>query len=274
MFFGMPEDCNRYDIWSLANQIEFTLRHLSRGPYPCARKSTFPTNRLLVVTANANGAGNSISDADSEHRLVPGELYFVPAFLPATYRLDDGLRFVSVHFTLELYRGVDLFSRAGRMHSEAAPGLAERISGWFDTPDRLAAALDMKRTILDVALALLSRYGEEPLTLAGRFAPYRKVLDHIAMHCTAATTVEELAAVMHMPREVFSRKFSADIGLPAKKFFDRQLAARAASLLREPGVTVREVADRLEFSSEYAFSRFFRSKFGLPPGLYQRQGRF
>lgn len=76
-----------------------------------------------------------------------------------------------------------------------------------------------------------------------------------------------------MPRETFTRRFTADTGITPKRFLDRQLLRRASELLRRPHTTAREVAAELEFSSEFVFSRFFRKQSGLSPGLYRRQYR-
>lgn len=85
--------------------------------------------------------------------------------------------------------------------------------------------------------------------------------------------VAELAKIARMPRETFTRRFTADTGITPKRFLDRQLLRRASELLRRPHTTAREVAAELEFSSEFVFSRFFRKQSGLSPGLYRRQYR-
>ena len=58
----------------------------------------------------------------------------------------------------------------------------------------------------------------------------------------------------------------------------RALELRAKSresrrLLRDTTLSVAEIGDRLGFSSQSAFTRFFRTQFDLPPARYRQEGR-
>uniref|UniRef100_UPI003FF13C24 helix-turn-helix domain-containing protein n=1 Tax=Eisenbergiella tayi TaxID=1432052 RepID=UPI003FF13C24 len=46
----------------------------------------------------------------------------------------------------------------------------------------------------------------------------------------------------------------------------------ACLLLRNTGLTVKEIAYRLQFSDEHYFSNLFRQRTGSPPGKY-KEGR-
>ena len=98
---------------------------------------------------------------------------------------------------------------------------------------------------------------------------YRPLIDFIAANASASTTVEHLAEFMKMRPDVFSRKFSADIGVTPKKFLTRFLLRRASDLLLRPGCRVKEVAAELGFTSEFYFSRFFHKNTGIPPRQYR-----
>jgi AraC-like DNA-binding protein len=74
----------------------------------------------------------------------------------------------------------------------------------------------------------------------------------------------------HMRQDVFSRKFTRELGLSPKAFVSRALVRKASLLLGGPGMTVKEAAGRLNFSSEYYFSRFFKQHTGLSPREFQR----
>lgn len=266
---------NRDDIFQLSNRLALTVTHFAKGAYPVRqeRPEALPVNRMLSILANPDGGANFIRDEFSRHELIPGTVCFIPAGHPAEVRLDDKLQFVSIQFRFELYPGVELFTVLRRSRAEFRPELAERLGALFESENRLLLALELKRQVAAFACDILAEGGAAPLEFAARFAPYAAVLSYISRHCTAKTRISDLAKVMHLSREAFTRRFSADTGIAPKQFFDRQLLRRAAELLSRPRVTAREVAAELEFSSEFAFSRFFRSRMGTPPDAYRKLPR-
>lgn len=79
-------------------------------------------------------------------------------------------------------------------------------------------------------------------------------------------TVEALAEVAALSRSAFSERFTALVGEPPIRYLTRWRMAVAQSLLVEDGLTVGEVASRLGYESETAFSRAFKRIHGIPPG--------
>lgn len=271
----MAELRNRDEIYGLSNRISLTLTHFAKGAYPVfsATPQALSVNRMLGIFENPNGAENFIRCGDDKLPLIPGTVYFIPAYLPAQVRLDDRTLFVSIQFSLELHSGVELFSMYKHIRSEYRPELVVRLVEIFDSDRQLLLAVELRKHVFAFVYDMLDGSAETPPDLAARFAPYAAVLDHIAARCTAGMRVAELAKIARMPRETFTRRFTADTGITPKRFLDRQLLRRASELLRRPHTTAREVAAELEFSSEFVFSRFFRKQSGLSPGLYRRQYR-
>ncbi len=266
---------NRDDIFHLSNRLALTVTHFAKGAFPIitGRLEALPVNRMLSILANPNGEANFIRDETARYELNPGTVFFIPAGYPAEVRLDAALQFVSIQFRFELYPGVELFTALRGVRPEYKPKLVERLGVLFESENRLLLALELKKHVAAFACDLLADGGDAPLEFAARFAPYAAVLDYIARHCTAKTRVEELAKVMHLSREAFSRRFAADTGISPKRFFDRQLVRRASELLHRPRATAREVAAELEFSSEFVFSRFFKARTGMPPDAYRKLPR-
>jgi AraC-like DNA-binding protein len=88
-----------------------------------------------------------------------------------------------------------------------------------------------------------------------------------AMHLDAgrAWTVESLAEIAAMSRSVFSRRFTAVLGIPPLRYLTQWRLSIAAGLLRTGTSKVIDVAHSAGYSSEAAFSRAFKAQFGYPP---------
>jgi len=85
-----------------------------------------------------------------------------------------------------------------------------------------------------------------------------------------AWTVSALAGTAMMSRSTFSDRFTAVVGLPPLRYLTRWRLTIAADLLRGGTLKVTEVAQRVGYGSEAAFSRAFKDEFGYPPRDAQR----
>jgi AraC-like DNA-binding protein len=79
-------------------------------------------------------------------------------------------------------------------------------------------------------------------------------------------TVASLASELAMSRSAFAARFTELVDEPAMRYVTRWRMQVAHSWLTEDGATVAEVAGRLGYQSEAAFSRAFKRVTGVSPG--------
>ena len=87
-----------------------------------------------------------------------------------------------------------------------------------------------------------------------------------------AWTVASLARELAMSRSAFAARFTQVAGEPVMRYVTRWRMHVALDQLREDGVAVAELASRLGYDSEAAFSRAFKRTIGVSPGA-ARKGR-
>jgi len=83
-------------------------------------------------------------------------------------------------------------------------------------------------------------------------------------------TVASLAATAHLSRSVFSERFTQLVGVPPMRYLARWRMHLAGSLIREDQLGMGEVARRLGYGSEAAFSRAFKRHSSIAPGSLRR----
>ena len=83
-------------------------------------------------------------------------------------------------------------------------------------------------------------------------------------------SVGTLAAAVAMSRSAFSARFTELVGEPPMRYLTRWRMQVAVTWLRDDDVTAGEVANRLGYQSEAAFSRAFKRSVGIPPGFVRR----
>ncbi|TWT92636.1 helix-turn-helix transcriptional regulator [Neorhodopirellula pilleata] len=106
---------------------------------------------------------------------------------------------------------------------------------------------------------------EESPTVPRAFATYERVRDHIESNYLAINTIEELAQQCDLTPIHLSRLFRRFAGTGAYQYLLRKKMNRAAELLVEDQMLVKQVALQLGFSDAFQFSRAFKRIFGIPP---------
>ncbi len=79
-------------------------------------------------------------------------------------------------------------------------------------------------------------------------------------------TLASLAAEAAMSRSAFAARFTELVGEPAMQYVARWRMQVARTWLKEGNVRLGELAGRLGYQSEAAFSRAFKRLVGIPPG--------
>ena len=84
-------------------------------------------------------------------------------------------------------------------------------------------------------------------------------------------TVASLAAEVAMSRSAFAARFTELVGEPAMQYVTRWRMHVGLTALRDEGVRVAELANRLGYSSEAAFARAFKRVIGVAPGAARQR---
>jgi AraC-like DNA-binding protein len=85
--------------------------------------------------------------------------------------------------------------------------------------------------------------------------------------------VEELARTCSLSRSAFAARFVARVGKPPATYLTHVRLNAAADLLRDSPLPVARVAEEVGYTSDAAFSRAFRHRYGMPPARWRRNLR-
>lgn len=259
----------RFDLISIFNSAHFVLRHYARGYYPVSRPSfqALSVNRMFFPLKNPRGKENFIADSFGRHELIPGKMYFIPAFLPAQVRLDGQLYFLSLQANLEIFPGVELFSACPQMLVLPAPPEFDPLMKLFDSDDPETHYRNSVRAG-SLAFSMLGRmldhYEPEDFWKPLALRKYADLTDFLNRNGNATTSVSDLAREMKMTRENFTRHFTSDTGLSPKQLIDRFVTGRCLNLIQQ-GCPFKEIAEKMNFRDVFAFSRYFKRNMKMTP---------
>ncbi|TDD52046.1 AraC family transcriptional regulator [Nonomuraea terrae] len=83
-------------------------------------------------------------------------------------------------------------------------------------------------------------------------------------------TVARLSEMVGLPRTVFARRFTEEVGQPPMSYLISWRLSLGARLLRETDVTLATIAREVGYSTEFAFSGAFTREYGVSPGRFRR----
>ena len=86
------------------------------------------------------------------------------------------------------------------------------------------------------------------------------------------TNVNDLAASLRVSRTTLFRSFKERYDVSIKEFMEQVRFARIEPLLKNPEMTITDVARIAGFSDPLYFSRAFRKRYGIPPAEWRRNG--
>jgi AraC-like DNA-binding protein len=114
----------------------------------------------------------------------------------------------------------------------------------------------------------------EPNWLAGALDPLiGPALSAIHRDPGQGWTVEQLARLCSLSRSAFAARFAARTGQPPATYLAHVRLDAATDLLRHTSLPVAQIAEKVSYTSEAAFSRAFKNRYGTPPARWRQLAR-
>lgn len=269
----------------------FVVKHFDYPYYPTPWHY-HPEYELVLVTASTGK--RFIGDHICE--FGPGNLAFIGPNLPHTYRNDEKYyqhrtklraQSIVVHF-LESSLGNDFLSLP---ESKPLRGLFARSARGLDITGRTSRAVSEKMKEL-LSLSGLARWMKlmEILQLLSVTKEYRYisrtpvlghnekesdrmaiVLDHVLQHFSSEIRVSDVARLLNMAENSFSRYFSRRTRKTFTSFVNEIRLNHACKLLTENRMSIAQVCYECGFNNLSNFNKQFRQLYQQTPLAYRKQ---
>ena len=120
----------------------------------------------------------------------------------------------------------------------------------------------------------VSRHPHPP-AVPGGTGEVEAVIHQMEARPTAALSVNDMVAATRLPTRTLQRRFRAATSFTPHQYQLRLRITEAARLLREGGLTIKEIADQTGFAYVSYFNRMFRKITGTTPAVFagRRRGR-
>ncbi|MBQ7565582.1 MAG: helix-turn-helix transcriptional regulator [Oscillospiraceae bacterium] len=223
----------------------------------------------LYFRVDRGGGTARLRLTDGELELLPGNVYFIPAFSVLQSGISGWMEKYYIHFrsdspVLSLYRHLSgkycvpadeltepLFRTVVENYTKSTQDACMRVRG----------AMDL---LLSPFLADVSQERQSLL----RFSP---VLSYIEAHYREELSVSDLAAQMNLSTVYFSNAFKAAFHITPKQYVLNKRLTESRQLLLETDLSVKEIAYAVGFANESYFSELFTARTGVSATRFRQR---
>ncbi|MDQ6422942.1 AraC family transcriptional regulator [Paenibacillus sp. LHD-117] len=213
---------------------------------------------------------------DRELYPEPGQLILMPAHKQQSYSAINDRPYYKYwcHFTAvtgqtDVFQWLDMpYCFEGLDRSVIEELFRELVAAHGD--HSIAARLKEKSVLLHILSILMEA---QPLRIrqsqTHEMERLTLIQQYVDEHLDQEVTLEELAEVLHLHPNYFSKYFKRHFGVPPLKYVSRKRMEHAKLLLKTTARSVKEVAAATGFDDANYFSKTFRREVGYSPSEYR-----
>lgn len=263
---------DKRDLRNCNYSHQILFHHVALENLDFHQSCLFPYNILVFVTEEGGRQENYIKckEINSYLQLKKGHYYLIPNGLQTEYKLTGDIDFLTMHFSIEIYPGIDIFSGIRRFFTDRDIALTAHFRDIFDEENQHRVWFRLQAAVSELCMKLWKPEFSGNLNSTSK---YERVFQEIVQHCNARQTVAQVAENFGMTQEAFSRKFRSDMGEPPKKFIQKALLREILARLSQENMSTKIIADELKFSSEFYLQKFFKKQMGMTIGEYRKRFR-
>lgn len=231
----------------------------------------YESDRVHHINLNLSGRRQVCFQGRTYH-LEPGEAWLLPAHTLVERRCEETCEVIYFRFFCECLPGVDPLldwkNREPRRMRSIDP---DEWSGWTEDGKTLgiSSILGLRGRLMWWLVECIPELDEVISQHLSSHSKFSAVFQHIEDHLGADLRLADLAEVHGISPGAFAAAFTRSTGVSPKEYLTRRLNQEAIRWVMGSDLKIKEIADKLRFSDEFYFSRFFQKQNGSPPLRYR-----
>ena len=262
----ISENQKALQVWKTFELNIIYAGRAETGPEWRADNVCSPFSRLYFIL---KGEG-LVHQGKGTLRLQKGGIYLIPAGLNFGYSCENYMEQLFFHVNVNGSNGMDFF--------RGCEDILEKKDG--ERGAALALELYESKRISD-AFRLEGLIWE---TLSG-FAEAEDLHEFPGQNCSeliqrffflaqnpvsASSHIRELAGQLHVSESTLSKRFRSETGMTPGSYLSRLVLDRACRMLLSGDDSIAAVAEKLGFSDQFYFTKYFRRQMSMTPSAYRK----
>ncbi|MBR3863548.1 MAG: helix-turn-helix transcriptional regulator [Clostridia bacterium] len=209
------------------------------------------------------GASGFVKNSEKKVKFKNRHLYLLPAYdsheLSKEPHENFGMRFMYVHISVNRFLASDILELNIKQDS-AEFFILEAIMKRMESKAETVAIIDLLNSLFD-ALNI------DSMLYTGSGSSFYKVIKYINENLSGDLTNDKLAEIACFQPRYFIRVFKKQFGTTPHKYIQNVRIKHAVNMLQN-GKKIAEISQRLGFSEEKSFLRFFKQYKGVSPKIF------
>ena len=226
-----------------------------------------PYSRLYLVEA-----GEGILEAEGQTiRLLPGNIYLIPAGMRINYRCPESLTKIYFHISLLKSDGYDMlrgFNKVGRI--PYSKRLQERMLALFGKSGGLEM-MRLRQCLYEMLGDFFEKYDFGTTKMAEYSPMVRQAIRFVRENLSAQLRVGTVAENLFVSRSYLAKQFRQQVGVTIGQYIDDQLVQTAQWKLLRTSESVEKISAQLGYCDQFYFSRRFRMLCGESPLQFRKK---
>ncbi len=182
----------------------------------------------------------------------------------------DKLRWLFVTFDLEQGAAqMNPLSYRALAQDEVSLALWKRIVRLWQEPENVAE--EMLPVLDQLLLRLIGQAQQEKVRTRRKSSWIARAQELILQATLEGWTLETVARRIGLSERQLRTRFEAEAGVSIRCYRANYQLHRALALMRDPGLSLTQIAERIGFGSSAAFTRFMRRETGKSPSALRRE---
>jgi len=263
------------NILKISRNFSLDISHAVYETINARGMNTLPHNRIFLILKVESPEKSYIANHSltpvQKLQLLPGNIYFMPKDQYLEYNFCPGTTLIAFHFSMEIFPGIDLFDGDSLFKKALAPQyLIEKMPELWESKNNLGNTAIFYGLIYSIVGMFSNKTLKQLDSQRESIRQFEALMQYIAEKSNAQTTVGELADFCNLPQDTLSKRFIRASGTPLKTYLTRLLLRKASQQLLSTNFKIKEISEKLGFSSEYYFCRFFKKHTAMRPSSYRQ----
>lgn len=208
------------------------------------------------------------------YQFEPGQVWYLPANKPVARRCNETCEVIYFKFFCDCLPGVDTLmdwpQREPRLIGRIDP---QEWRKWLEPARQVGVAelLHLRCQLLLWMTNGIPELDDVIIRHLNSHAKFSKVFELIEDQLGADLRLPSLAAAYGRGATAFAEAFTQGTGMTPKEYLTRRLNQEALQWVINSDFNMKQIAEKLRFSDEFYFSRFFKRLNGVSPTVYRQR---
>ena len=206
---------------------------------------------------------------ETEYKISSGEFLIIPPNTVHSVKKTDDINKISITFNIEIKNSLQT------LNEKIPERINQNIKFILSEAEikKDSSLYLIENSVYEIIVLLLRKAGRKETDAQEKYDNntfLKLAKSYIKDNIEAMPDVYSVAQYCHLSERQLNRIFNKFEDITVAEYIRKKQTEHIEKLFCETDLSIKEISDRMNFSSEYYFNYFFKKNSGMTPGEYKR----